>query len=92
MDIITIINKYGFPILASIGLGYFVYYIWKWVTEEVDPVIGETKTILIGLIDRVRCLDNDLIRLNQKVSVILSLKENKTNDTKSFNSKSISDS
>jgi hypothetical protein len=70
-----LVNKYGFPIIAAGGLGYFVYYIWKWVTEEIDPVIGESNKVLIELIDRVRMLDNDLIRLNQKVNVILSLRD-----------------
>lgn len=74
-SIAELINKYGFPIIAAGGLGYFVYYVWKWVTEEIDPVIGETKKVLIDLIDRIRMLDNDLIRLNQKVNVILSLRE-----------------
>jgi hypothetical protein len=78
-DIADLINKYGFPIVAAGGLGYFVYYIWKWVTEEIDPVIGESNKVLIELIDRIRMLDNDLIRLNQKVNVILSLRE-KEND------------
>lgn len=84
MDIVELINKYGFPIVAAGGLGYFVYYVWKWVTEEIDPVIGDSKKVLVDLIDRIRMLDNDLIRLNQKVNVILSLREqedkkNKTN-------------
>ena len=74
-DIADLVNKYGFPIVAAGGLGYFVYYIWKWVTKEIDPVIGESNKVLIELIDRVRMLDNDLIRLNQKVNVILSLKD-----------------
>ena len=74
-DIADLVNKYGFPIVAAGGLGYFVYYIWKWVTEEIDPVIGESNKVLIELIDRVRMLDNDLIRLNQKVNVILSLRD-----------------
>ena len=74
-DIADLVGKYGFPIVAAGGLGYFVYYIWKWVTEEIDPVIGESNKVLIELIDRIRMLDNDLIRLNQKVNVILSLKE-----------------
>jgi hypothetical protein len=39
------------------------------------PLIGETNVILIALIDRVRMLDNDLIRLNQKVIVVLQIKE-----------------
>jgi hypothetical protein len=74
-DIAELINKYGFPIVAAFGLGYFVYYVWEWVTKEIKPVISNANTTLIGLIDRIRMLDNDLIRLNQKVNVILSLKE-----------------
>jgi hypothetical protein len=73
-ELVDLINKYGFPIVAAGGMGYFVYYVWKWVTEEIEPVIGESKKVLIDLIDRIRMLDNDLIRLNQKVNVILSLR------------------
>ena len=75
MDIAALISKYGFPIVAAVGAGYMVYYVWKWATQEVKPVLGEANTLLIALIDRVRMLDNDLIRLNQKVNVILSLRE-----------------
>ena len=89
-DIADLVNKYGFPIVAAGGLGYFVYYIWKWVTEEIDPVIGESNKVLIELIDRIRMLDNDLIRLNQKVNVILSLRE-KENDEAHKNSSNITD-
>jgi len=79
-DLADLVNKYGFPIIAAGGLGYFVYYIWKWVTEEIDPVISESNKVLIELIDRIRMLDNDLIRLNQKVNVILSLREREENE------------
>ena len=89
-DIADLVNKYGFPIVAAGGLGYFVYYIWKWVTEEIDPVIGESNKVLIELIDRIRMLDNDLIRLNQKVNVILSLRE-KENDEAHKNSSNTTD-
>ena len=75
MDIVGLINKYGFPIVAAGGMGYFVYYVWTWVTTEIKPVTSEANNVLIALIDRVRMLDNDLIRLNQKVNVILSLRK-----------------
>jgi hypothetical protein len=75
MDLVTLINKYGFPIVAAGGMGYFVYYVWTWVTTEIKPVTSEANNVLIALIDRIRMLDNDLIRLNQKVNVILSLRE-----------------
>ena len=74
-DLVEAINKYGFPIVAAGGMGYFIYFVWKWVTEEIEPVLSESNKVLIALIDRVRMLDNDLIRLNQKVNVILSLRE-----------------
>ena len=79
-DIVDLINKYGFPIVAAGGMGYFIYFVWKWVTEEIEPVIGESNKVLIELIDRIRMLDNDLIRLNQKVNVILSLREKEQNE------------
>jgi hypothetical protein len=75
MDLVTLINKYGFPIVAAIGGGYFVYYVWVWATKEVKPVLNEANTVLIALIDRVRMLDNDLIRLNQKLNVVLMMRE-----------------
>jgi hypothetical protein len=87
-DLADLINKYGFPIIAAGGLGYFVYYVWKWVTEEIDPVIGESNKVLIELIDRIRMLDNDLIRLNQKVNVILSLREKEQNEAHDKDTKS----
>jgi hypothetical protein len=87
-DIADLVNKYGFPIIAAGGLGYFVYYIWKWVTEEIDPVISESNKVLIELIDRIRMLDNDLIRLNQKVNVILSLREREQNEAHNKDTKS----
>jgi len=70
-DIAKAINEYGFPIIAAMGMGYFIYFIWKWVTEEIDPIIGETMGTLIKLVDRVRMLDNDMIRMNTKLAMVL---------------------
>jgi hypothetical protein len=73
-DIVGLINKYGFPIVMAVGLGYIIKYVWEWSTKEVKPVISEANTVLIALIDRIRMLDNDLIRLNQKVNTVLHLR------------------
>jgi hypothetical protein len=74
MDPVELVNKYGFPIIAAAGMGYFIYFVWKWVTEEIKPVIGQANGTLINLIDRIRMLDNDLIRLNQKVETVMQLR------------------
>jgi hypothetical protein len=76
-EIVQAINKYGFPIVAAGGMGYLIYYVWQWATTEIKPVLSSASTDLIALIDRVRMLDNDLIRLQQKVSVTLQIKEHK---------------
>ncbi len=73
-NIAEMINKYGFPIVSAAGMGYFIFFVWKWVTTVVKPVIGQANGTLIALIDRIRMLDNDLIRLNQKVEVVLQLR------------------
>ena len=72
--LVDLINKYGFPIVAAGGTGYMIYYVWEWATKDIKPVLGEANTTLIALIDRIRMLDNDLIRLNQKVNTVLHLR------------------
>jgi len=76
-SIADLINKYGFPIVAAAGMGYLIYYVWQWATIEIKPVLSEASSVLIALIDRIRMLDNDLIRLNQKLNVVLQLREEK---------------
>ncbi len=73
-EIAELVNKYGFPIVMAVGMGYIIKYVWEWSTKEVKPVISEANTVLIALIDRIRMLDNDLIRLNQKVNTVLHLR------------------
>ena len=74
MDVVALIQKYGFPIVMAIGMGFIIKYVFLWATTEVKPVISEANTVLIALIDRIRMLDNDLIRLNQKVNTVLHLR------------------
>lgn len=82
-ELVDAINQYGFPIIAAMGLGYFVYYVWQWVTKEIKPVVSEANTTLIALIDRIRMLDNDMIRLNTKLQMILEQQEKIKKNNKS---------
>ena len=76
MDIIDILNRYGFATLAAIGLGWFVYFIYIYITTQIKVKLGEMNAVLISLIDRIRMLDNDLIRLRSKLNTILTIREN----------------
>jgi len=77
-----LVKQYGFPTVAAVGMSYFVYFIYKFVTGKLMPLVAETNVTLIALIDRIRMLDNDLIRLQQKVSVVLQMKEDRNNADK----------
>jgi len=71
MDIAGLISEFGFPVVAVVGLGYFIYYVWKYINSEIKPALGEMHMQLIRVIDQFRMLDQDLIRLQQKVNVVL---------------------
>jgi len=73
VDIVELVNQYGLPIVVAGGMGYFIFFIWKYVTTQIKPKLGETATVLIALIDRIRMLDNDLIRLDQKLNIFIEM-------------------
>lgn len=80
MDLANLISEYGFPIVATVGLLYMIYFIWNHITKNIKQKLGEANVTLIALIDRIRVLDNDIIRLQQKLDTVLQLREHeKTN-------------
>ena len=89
MDIVEILDKYGFATLAAVAMGYFIYFIYKFTTENIKAKLGQANTALIGLLDRIRMLDNDLIRLRSKLNTVLELQENERRNEKSKESKRI---
>ena len=75
-DVINAIQQFGFPVVMMVGLGYFVYFVWTTITEKIDPAIEKSKFTLIQLIDQIRMLDQDMIRLQKKLDTVLEMKEN----------------
>ena len=57
-------------------MGWFIYFIYTFITTEIKVKLSEANTVLIGLIDRIRMLDNDLIRLRSKLNTVLEIQEN----------------
>ena len=83
MDIVQVVSDFGFPVVMVLGLGYFVYFVWQTITNKIDPAVQEMKITIIRLTDQLRLLDQDMIRLQQKVNTVLELKE----ENKSANDK-----
>ena len=76
MEIADLVAQYGFPTIMVVGLGYFVYFVWNFIGEHLDPATEKMHFQLIRVIDQMRMLDQDLIRLQQKVDVVLEYREN----------------
>ena len=79
MDIVSLVEKFGFTTIMVVGLGYFVYYVWQTITNTIDPAVSEMKKTIIRLTDQLRLLDQDMIRLQEKVNTVLELNEKKNN-------------
>ena len=74
-NIAKLVNDFGFPIVMAVGMGYFIYYVWRFVITELNPKLGTMHMALIRVIDQTRMLDQDMIRLQPKINVVLEFKE-----------------
>jgi|TARA_R110002124_G_scaffold283924_1_gene460518 hypothetical protein len=74
-NIAAAVNEYGFPIVATVGLLYMIHFIWNFITNNIKAKLAEANVTLIALIDRVRMLDNDIIRLQQKLDTVIEMRE-----------------
>jgi len=69
-----------------IGLGYFVFFVWQTITKTIDPAVQEMKTTIIRLTDELRKLDQDMIRLKEKVETVVRLKDQEKQKNEKDNS------
>ena len=81
-SLVSAVQQFGFPIVISVGLGYFVYYVWRTIINVINPAIKNMHMGLIKLIDQIRMLDQDMIRLQKKLDTVLEMKENERKKSK----------
>jgi len=82
MDVVELVQKFGFPTVMVIGLGYFVFFVWQTITKTIDPAVQEMKVTIIGLTDQLRLLDQDMIRLKEKIDTVVRLKDQEKRNEK----------
>ncbi len=75
MELLEILNEYGFATMSAIAMGWFIWFIYTFITQEVTKKLGEASGALIVLLDKIRRLDNDLIRIKSKLNTVLTLRE-----------------
>jgi len=74
-EIVKAVQEHGITTVLAVGMGYFIFFIWKYVTQEILPTLEKVTMTTIALIDRIRMLDNDMIRMDQKINTILEIRD-----------------
>tara|TARA_R110002072_G_scaffold15680_1_gene62233 strand:+ start:2058 stop:2303 length:246 start_codon:yes stop_codon:yes gene_type:complete len=80
MNIVKLVSEFGFPVVMAAGLGYFVYFVWQTITNVIDPAVQDMKGTIIRLTDQLRLLDQDMIRLQEKLNTALKLQDQYEDD------------
>ena len=62
-----LIEKLGVPIVGLLLVGWGFWKIVKWLQDSMTGKIGYQTDILIQLIDRIRVLQTDILRLDTMI-------------------------
>ena len=70
------VKKHFKRIIIALILSLIVAGSTSGIAWLLDPAIEKSKFTLIQLIDQIRMLDQDMIRLQKKLDTVLEMKEN----------------
>ena len=75
MDLFFILLKeFGLPVAASSAMGVFIYIILKYILDSVIGQVNSIHGIIMGLDNRIKTMNNDMIKLDLLISHALNLK------------------
>ena len=72
---LDILAKFGLPVAASIVMGFFIFLIIKYILESVVGQVKGMHGIIMGLDNRVKNMNNDMIKLDIQISDALNLRQ-----------------
>lgn len=72
--VFQLIADVGFPIAACLLGGVFVYFVINYILESVLKAIKGMQGIIMGLDNRVKTMNHDMIRIDATISAALGLK------------------
>ena len=73
MEWLSLITDVGFPIVAALVGGYFVFLTLNFILTGVLDSIKQQRMFAIALDNRVKTMNNDVLQLDQMVSEQLGL-------------------
>ena len=74
MDIVfRLIADLGFPIAVAFVGGFFIFFIIKYILGGVTGQVGGLHGIIMGLDNRIKTMNNDVIKIDALVNDMLEL-------------------
>ena len=74
MDIVfKLIADLGFPIAVAFVGGFFIFFIIKYILGGVTGQVGRLHRIIMGLDNRIKTMNNDVIKIDALVNDMLEL-------------------
>ena len=69
-----ILIEFGLPVAASGVMGVFIYMILKYILESVVGQVSSIHGIIMALDNRIKTMNNDMIKLDLLISHALKLR------------------
>ena len=69
-----ILTKFGLPVAAAVTMGIFIYIILKYILESVIGQVKGIHGIIMGLDNRIKTMNHDMVKLDILISHALKLK------------------
>ena len=74
MDLfLDILTQFGLPVAAAITMGVFIYIILKYILAGVVGQVGTITMLITALDNRIKTMNNDMIKLDIEISNALNL-------------------
>ena len=69
-----ILVEFGLPVASAVVMGIFIYMILKYILESVVGQVSGIHGIIMALDNRIKTMNNDMIKLDILVSHALNVK------------------
>ena len=69
-----ILVEFGLPVASATVMGVFIYIILKYILDSVIGQVNSIHGIIMGLDNRIKTMNNDMIKLYLLISHALNLK------------------
>ena len=69
-----ILVEFGLPVASATVMGVFIYIILKYILNSVIGQVNSIHGIIMGLDNRIKTMNNDMIKLDLLISHALKLR------------------